>query len=293
MVWRTIGWSGISIGPAAAFSWQRGERGEDRGHQVVGLHALDRRRVAPAAALAQDHERAAEVPPPPHLEHRREQERLGERLLRRPRREEARHLLERQALAGPEREHHRVVARRRLQLEVEAAAEALAEGEAERAVDAAAERRVDHELHPARLVEEALEDEVLLGREDAEGELRGAEVADDLRGGDRRSRPHSRLEPRHARPARSLRGEEARRRARGARETSAESSAVRAGASPSQNGTEGGAPCASTTRTMPASTRRMRHEVLPRRNVSPAMLSMAQSSFTVPTTVSSGSATTL
>jgi hypothetical protein len=68
---------------------------------------------------------------------------------------------------------------------------------------------------------------------------------------------------------------------------------VRAGASPSQNGTEGGAPWASTTRTTPASTRRMRHEVLPRRKVSPAMLSMAQSSFTVPTTVSSGSAITL
>ena len=75
-------------------------------------------------------------------------------------------------------------------------------------------------------------------------------------------------------------------------DTSAESSAVRAGASPSQNGTVGGAPCASTTRTTPASTRRMRHEVLPSRKMSPAMLSIAQSSLTVPTKVSSGSATT-
>ena len=76
--------------------------------------------------------------------------------------------------------------------------------------------------------------------------------------------------------------------------TSAESSHVRDGASPSQKGTLGGAPFASSTRTWPArfSTRRMRHEWDPSRNTSPAMLSMAQSSFTVPTSVSSGSRTT-
>ena len=64
------------------------------------------------------------------------------------------------------------------------------------------------------------------------------------------------------------------------------------GASPSQNGIEGDAPCASSTRTRPLSTRRIRHEVLPRRKTSPRMLSMAKSSLTVPTKVLSGSATT-
>jgi hypothetical protein len=49
---------------------------------------------------------------------------------------------------------------------------------------------------------------------------------------------------------------------------------------------------ASFTRTTPGSTRRIFQEVLPSRKTSPAMLSMAQSSFTVPTKVSSGSATT-
>ena len=39
-------------------------------------------------------------------------------------------------------------------------------------------------------------------------------------------------------------------------------------------------------------TRRIRQDVLPRRNTSPCMLSIAQSSLTVPTVVSSGSATT-
>jgi hypothetical protein len=43
------------------------------------------------------------------------------------------------------------------QLEVEALAELLAQREAPGAVDAAAEGRVQHELHAARLVEEALE----------------------------------------------------------------------------------------------------------------------------------------
>ena len=171
-------------GPRGGVFLAGGERGKRRGHQVVGLHALDRGRIPAPAALAQDHERATEVPPPAHLEHRREQERLRQRLRRGPRRQEARDFIERQALAGTERQHDRVVARRRLQLEVEAPAEALAERQAERAVDASAERRVDHELHPARLVEEALEDEMVPGRQDAEGELGGAEVADDLRGGD-------------------------------------------------------------------------------------------------------------
>ena len=75
-------------------------------------------------------------------------------------------------------------------------------------------------------------------------------------------------------------------------QTSSDSSTVRPGASPSQNGTDGGAPWASTTRTMPGSTRRIRHDVVPSRNTSPAMLSIAQSSLTVPTRTSSGSAST-
>ena len=79
---------------------------------------------------------------------------------------------------------------------------------------------------------------------------------------------------------------------RRSRPTSCDSSRVRPGASPSQNGIVGGAPWASTTRTVLCSTRRIRHEVLPSRKMSPAMLSMAKSSFTEPTTASSGSATT-
>jgi hypothetical protein len=53
-------------------------------------------------------------------------------------------------------QQHAILGGRRLQLEVEGAAEALAQRHAPGAVDSAAERGVDDELHAARLVEEAL-----------------------------------------------------------------------------------------------------------------------------------------
>jgi len=76
------------------------------------------------------------------------------------------------------------------------------------------------------------------------------------------------------------------------RDTSSDSSGVRPGASPFQNGSDGGAPCAFSTRTRPASTRRIFQLWLPSRKMSPAMLSTAQSSSTWPMVIPSGSATT-
>jgi hypothetical protein len=75
-------------------------------------------------------------------------------------------------------------------------------------------------------------------------------------------------------------------------DTSADSSGVRAGPSPSQNGIVEGAPPASSTRTFPLSTRRIRQELLPSRITSPAIDSIAKSSSSVPIGVSSGSSTT-
>ena len=156
---------------------------EDRGHQVVGLHALDRRRVLATAPEAQDDERAVEVPAPAGREHRREDRRLAQHALDRLRRQEPTHGVERERVLRSEAEDDGVVGRRGLQLEVEADAEALAQGEAEAAVDPSAEGSVDDELHAAGLVEEPLEHEVLPGGEAAEGEARGGEVADGHRGG--------------------------------------------------------------------------------------------------------------
>src|SRR5262249_45160413 len=62
--------------------------------------------------------------------------------------------------------------------------------------------------------------------------------------------------------------------------------------SPSQNGMVDGAPPASSTRTFPLSTLRIRQELLPRRITSPAIDSIAKSSSSVPIGVSSGSSTT-
>ena len=52
-----------------------------------------------------------------------------------------------------------VVGGRRLQFEIEAAAEALAQRQSPGFVDASAERRVDDQLHAAAFVEEALGDD--------------------------------------------------------------------------------------------------------------------------------------
>ena len=88
-------------------------------------------------------------------------------------------------------------------------------------------------------------------------------------------------------PARSTGSSPARRS-----ETASDSSAVRAGASPSQKGMVGGRSPASYTRTVPTSTLATRHEWVPRRKMSPAVASTAKSSCTEPTVTPSGSSTT-
>ena len=139
---------------------------------------------------------------------------------------------------GPEREHDGVVARRGLQLEVERAAELLAQRQPERPVDPPAVRRVHDELHPAGLVEEALEHELLLRGHRAEHRPRRP------RGSRRPSSPASRAMPAVSTSQRAgavgiARGEE--RVDRGAQVATprCDSSAVRAGASPIQNGMVG------------------------------------------------------
>ena len=56
----------------------------------------------------------------------------------------------------------------RLQLEIELPAEAFAQRESPCAIDAAAEWRVQHELHAARFIEKALDDDRVLRRHGAE-----------------------------------------------------------------------------------------------------------------------------
>ena len=95
----------------------------------------------------------------------------------------ARDLFEREAVRLAEREHDCVFDRRRLQLEVELPAEALAQRQAPRAIDAVAERRMDDQLHAAGFVEETLEHDFFLRRHDTEHAFGGGEIVDDLLGG--------------------------------------------------------------------------------------------------------------
>src|SRR2546422_3089171 len=112
-----------------------------------------------AAARAQHGERPGRVPAPARAEHRRVEHRLHQQVLRRLGLQVLEHVLEREAVLGAERQHDRVLGGGRLQLEVEAAAEPLAERESPGPVDPAPERRVQHQLHPARLVKEARSEE--------------------------------------------------------------------------------------------------------------------------------------
>src|SRR5437016_3692710 len=91
-----------------------------------------------------------------------------------------RHLVERKAVAGRERKHDRIFGGRSLQLEVELAAEALAQRETPGAVDAAAEGRMNHELHAAGFVEETLEDDRLPGRHRTQRGAGCTQVLDEL-----------------------------------------------------------------------------------------------------------------
>ena len=87
-----------------------------------------------------------------------------------------------------QRQEHRVVRGCRLQLEVERAAEALAQGKAESSILPRAERRVHHQLHPARIVEESLGHQRVLRGQDAERRFGRAKIRDELLGGRLRQR---------------------------------------------------------------------------------------------------------
>jgi hypothetical protein len=240
----------------------RGGVRKHRRHQVVGQHPLQLRRHAAAATRARHRQRDRGVPPPARLEHRRVEERLHQHVARRLRMQVAEDVGQRERVLRPERQQDGVFGGGRLQLEVELAAELLAQRQAPRLVDAAAERRVQHQLHPTRLVEEALEHERLLRRNGVEGAAAVVEIREHLL---RRLRGHagvvgqpatsSELAP----PRLSRRSPTICRRSLTARD----SSLLRAGASPSQNGIDGGAPFASATRTTPVVTCRICHDALP------------------------------
>ena len=98
------------------------------------------------------------------------------------RRHEAEDAVERERMLSAERQNNGVVGCGALQFEIERAAEAFAQGEAPRAIQPGAKRRMNDELHAARLIEESLHGELLLRRESAERPVTGAEVFGELAG---------------------------------------------------------------------------------------------------------------
>ena len=269
MVCATSGWSG-SCAISGNILQARGRVGEDRRQQIVGQHPLQRRRHLPPAAEPRNGQRDGCIPAPPRLEHRRVEQRLHEHVLGGGRMQVAENVGERKRMLRPERQEHRVFGGRRLQLEIELAAEPLAQRQAPRLVDPAAERRMQHELHAAGLVEEPLEHERVLSGHDAERRASVRKVCDGLLGGypvdaclvgqpasdgvaGWRSRQRDSSVPDSSRASMSPRS----------RLTALDSSSLRDGASPSQNGIFGGAPFASATRMTPAPTCSTRQDMLP------------------------------
>ena len=158
----------------------RGRVGEARREQIVRAHPLKLRCDLLAAAHPQDRERARRVPAPARGEHRRGEQRLRQRRFHAGRLDVLEHDLQRERVLVAQRQHQAVVGRGGLQLDVERAAELLAQRQAPRAVDARAERRVQDQLHAAGFVEEALGDDGLAGRHGAQDRFAGADVRDDL-----------------------------------------------------------------------------------------------------------------
>ena len=158
-----------------------------------------------------------------------------------------------EAVRGGQRQHDVVLGRRRLKLEVELAAEALAQRQTPGAIDAAAERRMNDELHPARFVEEALKHDRRPGSAGSRKRLRRGKIFDELLGG-RQGDADVLSQPAPGRCSGRV-GAEARRDVGAQTRHGGDSSSVRPGASPSQKGMVGGCPWASSTRTVPRSTR--------------------------------------
>ena len=267
-VWRTSTWSGTATGPGAALSWQAARAGHAAASRSsasirwrwIGRRWPPRDRGTTRARLRFHRHRAASI----GCGSTAWVSVLGRGALGSIFGTSA----QREAVLGAEREDDRVVVGRRLQLEVEGHAEPLAQGEPESAVDPPAVGGVDDELGALGLVEDPLDDDAgrWVGRAPSAAEP-GAEVGDDLVGhllGDAgRARGH-----RPARPSPSPAASSGSSAARSA-PTSVESSAVRAGASPSQNGMVGAGRRRRSTRTVPISTFFTRHEWVPRRKMSP------------------------
>src|ERR1039458_1915633 len=128
---------------------------ENRGQQIVGAHALDLRWHFLAALKTQQSQRSGRIPTPAGLKDGR-----GERCLFQDRRhafrmQELKNIRQRKAVLLGERDIQSVVGGRRLQFEIEAATETLAQCQSPGLIDSSAKGRVNDQLHPAAFVKKS------------------------------------------------------------------------------------------------------------------------------------------
>ena len=278
-----------------------GHIGEHRCQQIVRAHALDLRRNFLAALKAQQGQRAIGVPAPARAKERRRQRRLFQNRLHGFRIEEMKDVRQRKAVLLGQRDIEAVVGGGGLQFEIEAAAETLAQRQAPGLVDAAAKGRVDDQLHPAAFVEETFGDDRVLRGNIAQHRAALQDVFDRLLGGGVIESTFF-LQPCDGFGNRGLawRNPDGRNVTQAVADffaqtcTCAESSWVRAGLRRARRERW----VERHERLPPARVRFAFHAAdaprgIPSSMMSPALLSTAKSSSSVPTTMPSGSATTV
>ncbi len=231
--------------------------GKDRRDQIFGLHAGELGRHLFPAAEARQRQCHAGNPAPARHEHRRVEQGLDQQRPNAGRMQVTLHLAQIEAVRGGQRQHDVVLGRRRLQLEIELGAKTLAQRQPPGAVDAAAIGRMDDQLHAADRVEEPLEDQRVASRQNPQRCIGRSQIFDELAcgrlgGGDFFDQPAQR---RFRRPGRPPDMPQSRRAA-----ATPTATARRCGPAPRPARMEWSAPCpcASSTRTVPRSTRMMR-----------------------------------
>ncbi len=181
IVWRTITWSGSSIGPVT-FSWQAAGSGN-----TAAIRSSASMRWIGGGFLRPPFHRSTRSD---RLRFQRQRDRnIGDGgtsvawvrvCSTEADRRNLGHVGEREAVLRAEREHHGVVVRRRLQLEVEVLAELLAQRQTEPPVEPGPVGAVDDQLHAAGLVEEALDHQSLAGGQHPQDGERRRQVPHDL-----------------------------------------------------------------------------------------------------------------
>src|SRR5579883_186649 len=156
--------------------------GKDGGKQVVGAHALERRRNFFAAGEPRDGEGPGSVPFPAGAEHRGIEQGLREDVLDGLGTQELEDRFEGERVLITEREQQAVVGGGGLKFEVECSAEALAKSKSPGPVDARSEGRVDDELHSAAFIEETFGDDGVFRGHCAESAFAGENVEGGLFG---------------------------------------------------------------------------------------------------------------